>query len=126
MKTRIAVLFLATLALLVVAPAGASAKTATTSVKVNSYLLGFFHGNVRYSDKACRAKRKVTLYTVPKDPTNQPYLVGSDKTTKKGKFTINDSHGLGGDYQASVNARTVHAKGKTITCESALSPIFSR
>jgi hypothetical protein len=126
MKTRIAVLFLAALALLVAAPTGASARTATTSVKVNSYLLGFFYGNVRPSDKACRGKRKVTLYTVPKQAGNPALLVGSDKTTKKGKFTINDSHGLGGDYQASVNARTVHKKGKTVTCEAALSPIFSR
>jgi len=87
--------------------------------------VGFFHGNVRSSERACRAKRKVTLYTVPK-PGDQALLVGGDKTTKKGKFTINDSHGLGGDYQAAVNARTIHKKGKTVTCEAALSPIFSR
>jgi hypothetical protein len=125
MKSRIAILILGVAALLMILPAGASASSASSSVTVSKYSLGFFYGKVKSENKACRKKRKVTLYTHPGAP-DPDAVVGGDKTTKKGKWTINDTHGLGGEYYATVNEKTIKAKAKKVTCESATSPIFSR
>ncbi len=127
MKSRIAVLTLGVAALVIAWAPSAPASSATTTVKVTKYSLGFFYGKVKSENKACRKKRKVTLYTHPGAP-DPDAVVGGDKTTKKGKWAINDSHGLGGDYYATVNEKTIKLKGsgKKVTCESASSPIFSR
>jgi hypothetical protein len=99
----------------------AAAKTYSSSVKIQGYDLGFFLGKVSSEKKKCKKGRKVQIYS-DRTPPETDSLAGEAKTDKKGKWSANDLHGLGGTYYAIVRPKTL-ANAK---CAHAQSPPFVR
>ena len=112
-------------ALLMAGTGTAAAKTYTTTIKVDGYYLGYFEGSVKSKQRKCKRSRAIALYVIEAPPA-QDELVGEAKTDKRGKWQVNDTHGLGGDYYAIVDEKKIRKNGKRHTCSDAESPAFTR
>ena len=117
MRNRRLTAAIAVLAIAVVAPAAAPAqagKTAKSTVKLTQLSSSGASGTVKSKQRKCRKGRKVALKFVGEygDVT-----IGTDKTDKRGAWSVNKTLTDHGIYFATVKAKRV---GK-LTCKSASS-----
>ena len=92
---------LATLAVLVVAPAAGAAKPHATTIVVSEKFPAF-HGTVRSADDGCVGGRKVTMTRKLSGKTTR---LGSDLTDSTGKWKVRVENLTSGEFWATVAAK---------------------